>query len=121
MGMIGNLAKMAHTLLAIFQTRAELLAVDLQEGAQRLLLCFFLFLIALFCLATAVFLAVFLIIVLFWEECRLWAIGGLMVFFGAAALLISLGVRRYLRQGPGILAATRAELAKDIERFTSGK
>lgn len=120
MGMIGNLARMARTLLAIFHTRAELFAVDLQEGVQRLVLCLVLSLMALFCFATAVFLAVFLVIVLFWDGYRLWAIGGLMVFFGAAALLIGLGVRSRLRQGPGLLAATRAELAKDIERFRSG-
>ncbi|MCM1128453.1 MAG: phage holin family protein [Alistipes senegalensis] len=121
MGIMGNLAKMAGTLLAIFQTRVELFSVELQEGAQRLLLSLVLALVALFCFITAVFLAVLLVIVLFWDGYRLWAIGGLMVFFGAAAVLIGLGVRSRLRQGPGLLAFTRAEIAKDIERFTSGK
>lgn len=121
MGMIGNLARMARTLLAIFQTRAELFAVELQEGAQRLLFSLVLSLMALFCFVTAVFLAIFLVIVLFWDGYRLWAIGGLMVFFGAAAFFIGLGVRSRFRQGPGMLAETRAELAKDIERFRSGR
>lgn len=121
MGIVGNLARMAGTLLAIFRTRAELFAVELQEGAQRLIFSLVLALMALFCFVTAVFLAIVLVIVLFWDGYRLWAIGGLMVFFGAAAVLIGLGVRSRLNQGPGMLAATRAELAKDIERFTSGK
>lgn len=121
MGILGNLAKMAGTLLAIFRTRAELFAVELQEGAERLLVSLVLALVALFCFVTAVFLAIFLIIVLFWDGYRLWAIGALMVFFGAAAVLIGLGVRSRLNQGPGLLAATRAELARDIERFKSGE
>jgi uncharacterized membrane protein YqjE len=111
---------MVSILLAILHTRVELLAVEAQEEAQRLLFYLVLSLAALFCAAMAFLLVVFLVIVLFWDTWRIGVICGLMVFFSGAALLIGLGIRSSYRKRPGVLAYTRNEIAKDIERFKSG-
>ncbi|MCL1887197.1 MAG: phage holin family protein [Betaproteobacteria bacterium] len=110
---------MVSTLLAIFHTRIELFTVELQEEAQRLLSYFILSLVALFCLVMTLFLAVFLVIVLFWDTYRILAICGLMVFLGGAAVLIGFGIRSNYRKKPGMLAYTRNEIAKDIARLKS--
>lgn len=110
---------MASTLLAIFQTRIELFTVELQEEAQRLLSYLILSLVALFCVIMAFLLGVFLIIVLLWDSYRILAVSGLIVFFGGAAALIAIGIRSSLRKKPRMLAYTRSEIARDIERLKS--
>lgn len=119
MGIIRNVARMASMLLAIFQTRIELFTVELQEEAQRLLSYLILSLVALFCVIMAFLLGVFLIIVLLWDSYRILAVSGLIVFFGGAAALIAIGIRSSLRKKPRMLAYTRSEIAKDIERLKS--
>jgi uncharacterized membrane protein YqjE len=119
MGIFQNIGRAAGTLLALFQTRIELFTVELQEEAQRLLSYLILSLVALFCVAMTFFLIIFLVIVIFWETHRILAISGLMVFFGGAAILIYLGIRGSYRKKPPMLAATRSEIARDIERLKS--
>lgn len=119
MGIIRNVVRMASSLLAIFQTRVELFTVEMQEEGQRLLSYLILSLVALFCVMMAFLLGIFLVIVLFWDSYRILAISGLMVFFGSVAVLIALGIRSSYRKKPRMLAYTRDEIAKDIERLKS--
>ena len=101
MALVDNFAKVAGTLLAIAKTRAELIAIELEEEWVRLLSYLLLSLSALFCLALTVFLAVILVIVLCWDSCR-----------------IPGSVRRSFRRKPRLLELTRQEIAKDIDRLT---
>ena len=121
MGFLNDFAKMAGIVLAILQTRVELAAVELQEGAQRLLLYFVLVAAALFCAVLAFLLGIFLIIVLFWDTWRIGVICVLVGVFTAATIAIVLGLRSSIRNRPGLLAYTRAELASDIERLRQGR
>ncbi|NLC24962.1 phage holin family protein [Oxalobacter vibrioformis] len=121
MGIIRNVTRMASTLLAIFNTRVELFTVELQEEAQRLLSYLILSLVALFCVIMTFLLGIFLVIVLFWESYRILAVSGLIVFFAGAAVLIALSIRSSYRKKPRMLAYTRSEIAKDIERLKSGQ
>lgn len=121
MGIIRNIARMVSTLLAIFHTRIELFTVELQEEAHRLLSYLILSLVALFCVMMAFLLAIFLVIVLFWDTHRILVISGLVVFFGGVAVLVSIGIRSSYRKKPRMLAYTRNEIARDIERFKSDK
>lgn len=73
MALVDNFAKVAGTLLAIVKTRAELIAIELEEEWVRLLSYLLLSLSALFCLALTVFLAVILVIVLCWDS---WSYSG---------------------------------------------
>ncbi|MDL2284661.1 phage holin family protein [Oxalobacter sp. OttesenSCG-928-P03] len=120
MGILRNVTRMASTLLAIFHTRVELFSVELQEEAQRLLSYLILSLIALFCVMMTFLLTIFLVIVLFWDSWRILAISGLIACFAGAAILIWLGIRSSYRKKPRMLAYTRSEIARDIERLKSG-
>lgn len=118
MAVVDNFAKVASTVLAILKTRFELMAIELEEEWIRLLAYLLLSLSALFCLALTVLLAVILIIVLCWDSCRISAIVGLMIFFGAVTCVIGIGVRRSFSRKPKLLELTRQEMAKDIDRLT---
>ena len=118
MTVVDNFAKMAGTLLAILKTRFELAAIELEEEWIRLLAYLLLSLSALFCLALTVLLAVILVIVICWDTCRIPAIVGLMVFFGAITCIIAIGVRRSFSRKPKLFELSRQEIAKDIDRLT---
>lgn len=116
--MFNNLKRMAGTLLAMAQTRTELLAVEIEEELQRLFGYLMLSLVALFCFAVTVLLAVVLIIILFWDTHRVAAVLCLMGFFAIAAIALGLRVRNAYRQKPRFLSATMQELSKDVETLS---
>ena len=113
-----SIAKMASTLLAMLQTRLELAAVELEEEALRLFSWLLLALAALFCAFVAILLVVLLIVAIYWDTNRIGVISALIAFFGVSATLIGLGIRSGFRSKPRLLAHTRAELAKDIDRLS---
>ncbi len=117
--MFNNLKRMAGTVLAMAQTRAELLAVEIEEEVQRLFGYLMLSLVALFCFGIAVLLAILLIIILFWDTHRVVVVAGLMVFFAILTIGIGLWVRNRYHQKPRFLSATMNELSKDIQAMTS--
>ena len=117
--MFNNLKRMAGTVLAMAQTRAELLAVEIEEEVQRLFGYLMLSLVALFCFGIAVLLAILLIIILFWDTHRVAVVAGLMGFFAILTIGIGLWVRNCYRQKPRFLSATMNELSKDIQAMTS--
>lgn len=116
--MFNTLKRMAGTLLAMLQTRAELLAVEVEEEVQRLFGYLLLSLVALFCFGMTVLLAILLIVILFWESHRVAAVACLMGFFAITAVCISLWVRSCYRQKPRFLSATLNEFSKDIKALT---
>jgi len=110
---------MASKLLAILQTRLELVSVELQEEVLRVFSQLALCLIAVFCLAISFLLSILLILVLCWENYRIPAISGLLAFFAFLALILGLVVRNRQHNAPGFLSHTRSEIQKDIDRLRS--
>ena len=109
-----TLKRIGASSLAMVRTRLELAAVEAQEEAQSLLGYAAWTLLAAFLGAFAFMLAALFVIVLFWDEHRLLAIGAMAGVFALAAMLILAKVRAgFAARGP-MLAATRAELGKDI-------
>lgn len=106
---------MAATVLAILQTRAELLAVEVEEEVLRFFSYLILSLVALICFGLATLLAILLIIVIFWDDNRIAAVACLMAFFGIASVALALGVRNCFRKKPKFLAGTLGEISKDVE------
>ena len=109
-----TLKRIGSTSLAMARTRLELAAVEAQEEARSLLGYAAWTLLAAFLGAFAFLLAALFVIVLFWDEHRLLAIGAMAGMFVLAALLILARVRAGLAARGPMLAATRAELGKDI-------
>jgi uncharacterized membrane protein YqjE len=104
--------------LELLQTRAELLAVELEQERGRLLRLLTLGAMALlFLVAGLVFLAVFLTVLL-WDSHRLWLLGTFSVLFlslGAWALFLALGT---MRRDSRLFAASLAELSQDRAALT---
>lgn len=109
-----TVGRIGSTLVSMARTRLELAAVEAREEAQALLGFAAWTLLAVFLGAGAFLLAALFVIVLFWDEHRLLAIGAMAGVFALAALLILAKVRAGFAARAPMLAATRAELGKDI-------
>jgi uncharacterized membrane protein YqjE len=109
-----TVGRIGATLVAMVRTRLELAAVEAREEAQAVLGYAAWTLLAAFLGAGACLLVALFVIVLFWDEHRLIAIGAMAGVFALAALLILAKVRAGFAARAPMLAATRAELGKDI-------
>lgn len=104
---------LAATLMAIFQTRLELLATEVEEEKQRLLAVLGWGAVAILMGTVAsVFLAGF-ITVLFWGTHPLLVLGLLTLAFGAVCLWAVRRVQAITASPEGLLAASLAELQAD--------
>lgn len=111
-GVWASLKRILDTLLATAQSRIELFAVELQEEKCRLmeaLLCAVA--VAAFGIMTLT-LVTFLLVVLFWENGRLIALGGLSVLYLTGTVLAWRALRSHLN-ARSAFAGTLEELKKD--------
>lgn len=119
-GLFATLKGLSSNLLAIVQTRLELLSTDVAEERDRLLKLLVIVLVALFCLGVGVLLLALLIVIALWESNRLYALVGMIAFF----LITGLGVGWWAvlksRNQPRLFDASITELAKDRHDLTSG-
>ncbi|MFC5513931.1 phage holin family protein [Massilia jejuensis] len=115
-----TVGRIGTTLAGMARTRLELAAVEVREETQSLLGYLAWTLLAVFLGAGALLLAALFVIALFWDEHRLLAIGTMAGLFALAAVLILARVRAGFAARAPMLAATRAELGKDIA-FIQGK
>jgi uncharacterized membrane protein YqjE len=112
-GLLESLRNLARTFLAIVQTRIEIFASEIDEERTRLARIAVLAAVAALCIALAVILLVFFLVVLFWDTNRLVAIGVLAGVFAIGGIAACLGLRAAISQRPKFLSATLAELRKD--------
>jgi uncharacterized membrane protein YqjE len=112
-GLLKSLRALGGTLVAIAHTRLAILATEIQEEQVRLARLAVMAAIAAVCFAAALALAVMFVVVLFWEDHRLAAIGILCVVFLATALGTLVALVRRSAERPRLFATTLAELEKD--------
>lgn len=114
-GLLDSIRALGVTFLALVRTRAELIAVELQEDRERIKEIFMLSLIsALFCALGLLLLAVF-IVVYYWDGNRLMAIGGVTVLYSGLGLWALFELFKRLRNNPPLLATTLQEFDHDID------
>lgn len=109
---------MASTLIAIIQTRAELLSTELEEERIRLTSILVWGFVALFCASLGVIFSSLLLVLALWDNNRLLAVGipaGL--FLSVAALALRMAISK-ARAKPRLFSASIAELSKDREQLT---
>ena len=119
-GLLGSLATLTGTLLAIAQRRLDLLANDLDEERAHLLLLLVALLTMLFCLGVAVVLAVILVAMLFWDSHRLSVLALMTALFLIAGAVAGWLARRRMKTKPRLFAASLAELRKDQAQLDGG-
>jgi uncharacterized membrane protein YqjE len=116
-GLMESMERLAGTLLAIFQTRLELLSSEMEEERLRIEQMLLYGSVALFFFGLAIILLTAFIVVLFWDSHRLLVLGGLTALFFVAGLLILNELRRVAREKSKLFSASLAELADDRDRL----
>ncbi len=116
-GLLNSLTQVFSTLVAMAQTRLELLTTELQEEVQRaagLLLWAF---VALFAAGIGLFLAALVVIFAFWDTHRLLVSMLVTGIFFAIAVFAAINLRKQLQAKPRLMDATLTELARDRQRL----
>lgn len=112
-GLFASLRELLATLLALLQTRFELLATELAEERLRLLTVL-VYGLAAICLAALGLLAVSaFLVILFWDSHPLLVLGLLSGGFLGTAMLCGFLALRRLRSASRLFAASLAELTLD--------
>lgn len=120
-GLFVSLKALSANLLGMVQTRLELLSTDIVEERERIVTLVVLALAALFCIGVGVVLLAILVVVALWESNRLFALGGMIVFFVmSGAILGWIVMNNKLRSQPRPFDASISELAKDRQELKSG-
>ena len=114
-GLMASIRQLVSTLASIVSTRLELLANELQVERLRLLRMLILVLSALFSFGMAALLLVAYVVVLFWDDHRLAAIGVLGAMFFALGALLAWLLRNQARTR--LFSDSLAELAKDRQHL----
>lgn len=116
LGLFAALKNLLATLLAIGKTRAELLVTEIEEEKFRLMSLWAKAIGAAFLLILGVVMAVFCLVLAFWEQ-RVLVFGILAaVFLAGGALLVSL-LRRQAAQPSKLFRASLAELETDMAQL----
>lgn len=116
-GLFNSIKTMVSTLLAIVQTRAELLTTELEEERIRLTSMLAWGFVTLFCAALGIIFVTLLFVLALWDEHRLLAVGIPAAAFLLAAFAASRVVAAKAQAKPKLFSASLAELAKDRERL----
>jgi uncharacterized membrane protein YqjE len=112
-GLLDSLRRLAATLIETLQTRIELASAEIEEEGAHWASLLLLAAAGFYCLTIGLIFAGMLIIVALWDNYRLWAVGGLTLFFIGSGLVIWLVFRSRYKSRPRFLSATVAELGKD--------
>lgn len=110
-----SVARLAATLLAVLQTRVDLVATEVEEETLRYFSYLLLSLAAMFCLGIAIVLGALLAVLLYWESNRVGILLALITLFGIAGIWIGLRVRRQYQMKPKLLGHTMQEISRDSE------
>jgi uncharacterized membrane protein YqjE len=117
-GLFNSMRTMASTLLAMAQTRVELLSTELEEERIRLTSMLMWMLVMLFCAGLGVIFATLLLVLALWDDHRLLAASIPAVLFSCGAVLAWRVLTDKARSKPRLFAASLTELSKDRNQLT---
>jgi uncharacterized membrane protein YqjE len=115
-GLFAALKNILATLLSIGRTRAELLAVEIEEEKYRLIAMWAKAIGAAFLIALGVIMAVFSLALAFWEQ-RVLVFGLFAVLFLGVAALLVLSLRQQAKAPSRLFRSSLAELDADIAQL----
>ena len=116
-GIVQSGRRILAILVGMVRTRLGILAVELMEEKSRIWLMLVLTALALIFALMALLMLSLLVIVAFWEENRLLAIGALLVFYLVAAGASVLVLRQKAKIGSPLFSHTLRELSKDTDEL----
>ena len=112
-----SLKRLTSTLLAIMQTRLELLAFEFEAERLRVGQMLLVGSIALFCFGLSILLCTVLIVVLCWDSHRELVLASLSLLFFFTGLFLVYKLRALARARLGLFSGSLAELAHDLEQL----
>src|SRR4051812_9008279 len=118
-GLLSSLKRLVTTVVAIVQTRLELLADELHAERRRLVQMAVFTVAALFFIACSVMLLTVLVIVALWDSNRMLAIGGCAFLYLMIGGGCAMAARRHAGAGSRLFAASLGELQKDRDRLSA--
>lgn len=118
-GLFVSVRMMADTLIAIVQTRVELLSTELEEERIRLTSMLVWGFVALFCASLGIIFVTMLFVLSLWDDHRLLAAGIPAAVFLSAALFSVRTLVLKIQSKPRLFSASLAELNKDREQLGS--
>lgn len=114
-GLFASARRMLETVLAITQTRLELVTTEIEEELHRVAeILLWTFVVVFFAGLTVLMLA-FVVVVAFWEDHRLLAASLTTLVFVAVTAIAMLLLRTKVRARPKLLEATIEEIKHDRE------
>jgi uncharacterized membrane protein YqjE len=113
-GLLRSLVRLGGTLLALVETRVDLLTTELSEDAHRAVQILLWGFVALLAGILGALLAGITVIVLLWDTHRIAAAVTVTAVFLVVAAVAALLLRKRLREKPRLLDATRSELTRDV-------
>lgn len=113
----GPLRRIVSSAFAIFETRLELLGIELQEEKERLIGVLFLGLAAMMLTMMALITLTVLIAIFFWDTYRWQSLVGVTIAYALVALFCGLRARSGLHDAPNMFDETLSEFRKDRDTF----
>jgi uncharacterized membrane protein YqjE len=114
-GLLSSIRRLARTFSAVVQTRAELLAAEIQREKAEITRMLVFGAVAAFLLLMGVMMLNIFIIAAFWDNYRLEAIGALTAIYVIAGVIAILVAKRAATRSTRPFAASVAEFKKDKE------
>ena len=118
-GLLGSAKNLASTLIAVAQTRLQLLANELHAEKLRLARLGLFAAAAIFFIALGTIMLTLLVIVVFWDSHRLLAIGGFAAIYLLLGIAFGVTVLTRATERTRLFEDSLREFAKDRERLSS--
>ena len=118
-GLLSSLKNLASTLVAVVETRLQLLANELHAEKLRLARLGLYAAAAVFFFALGIIMLTLLAVVVFWDSHRLLVIGGFAGIYLLAGMAFGVAVLRRATQRSRLFEDSLRELAKDREGLSS--
>jgi uncharacterized membrane protein YqjE len=112
-GLFASLRRMLATLIALIETRLELVGVEIEEQISHAVSLLLWSIAAIFFASLSVLLAALTIVIAFWDQHRLLAASLVTATFVLAALVAGLVARHRLQTRPRLLAMLAGEFERD--------
>jgi uncharacterized membrane protein YqjE len=114
----GPLRRIVSSVFAIFETRLELIGIELAQEKERLIGVLFLGLAAMMLCMMALITLTVLVAIAFWDTYRWQSLVVITLVYVLVAVLCALRARSGLLDAPNVFDSTIAEFRKDRDTFS---
>ena len=119
--LLQSATRLGGTLLAVVQTRVELLTTEISEDVERGVRILLWGLVAVLAAVLGLLLAGITLIIYYWDTHRVTAAVGVTIAFMVLSAVAAWVARARLHEKPKLLDATRTELRRDVAALRSDR